>query len=540
MSSAESTLAAGSHRVVRGVLAAWAICALALALAGCSSLPQEPPPSPTHAFTDTDDTALGRWAAKATSGSGSQSAVRLLGRGLDAFAARLALVHLAERGLDIQTYIWRSDTSGQMLAAALLAAADRGVRVRLLIDDMGIAADEKVLRTLDAHAGIEVRLFNPVATRTVRVLGALLTFDRSNRRMHNKTFTADGRATIVGGRNMGDEYFEARPDLDFDDLDVLALGQAARDVSHSFDQYWNDGAAFGIGRLGPYLHDASDLQASDAALRASTQSRAAADYARGLREADLALGLRSGVLPLTPARVQVLADGPDKLGVAAARPADFLLTRLMPQFLELRREVVFVSPYFVPSGGGMENLLRLRARGLRVVVITNSHSATDVPAVHAGYARYRKPLLDAGVELYEMKPTPRQRGPRGERPRQPAESVLRVGSRASLHAKALVFDCRQVFIGSMNIDPRSIRTNTEIGLLIDAPELGRAMCDGIARTLPAQAWQVRTAGVDPGDPLEWLGSEDGVPTVTRQEPGASGWRKLQLWLFSILPVEDLL
>ncbi len=526
-------------RAGRWRLAAFAFAALVLA--GCSTLPQEPPPAPTLAFTDTAATPIGRLAAAATGGTGAPSAVRLLGRGLDAFAARLALVDLAERGLDIQTYIWRSDTSGRMLAAALLRAADRGVRVRLLIDDLGIATDETVLRLLETHPRIELRLFNPVATRTARLLGAALSFDRSNRRMHNKTFTADGRATIVGGRNVGDEYFEARPDLDFEDLDVLAVGQAAVDVSRSFDGYWNSPAAYPIERLGPRMHDAADLLAAQTALLAFDRAQAGTPYAADLQDGEVAIGLRSGTLPLVPARVQVLADEPTKLDRAKAEPANFLLTRMAPQFQALRREVVFVSPYFVPGPGGMENLLRLRARGVRVVVITNSLAATDVPAVHAGYARYRKAMLDAGVELYEVKPTPRPRAPRGEgRPRQPAESILRVASRASLHAKSLVFDCRQVFVGSMNVDPRSIRTNTETGLLIDAPALGDAMCEGMRQALPAAAWRVRSTGDDPADPLEWVTQEQVGETATRLEPGASGWRRLQLWLFSILPVEELL
>lgn len=505
--------------------------ALLLALAGCASLPKDYPRSVSHVIADTGATRLGRLAASMRAGQPDSAGVHLLARGLDAFAARVALIELAERSLDVQTYIWRNDATSRLIGAALLRAADRGVRVRLIVDDAGVPGDDTLLRVLDAHPGIELRLFNPVANRSARLLSALLDFDRSNRRMHNKAFTADNQATIVGGRNIGDEYFEARLDLDFDDLDVLMVGPPVRDVSASFDTYWNDEAAYPIGVLGPGMTTAADLEQAAATLRHFAESRRGDAYAKAVRENHLSSQLADGTLPFTPAAVRVLADPPSKLAQESPDSATYLLTRMLPQFNALQREVIFISPYFVPGDGGMANLKRLRARGLRVRIVTNSLVATDVPAVHVGYAKYRPALLDAGIELYEVKPTPRRRV---------APAGLRGSSRASLHAKALVFDCRQLFIGSMNIDPRSIAINTELGLVIDAPQLAARMCEGMEQTLPARAWRVeRQPAAQSGWDLAWVGVEDGREVRLDREPRAGIWRRLQTWLFSFFPIELL-
>jgi putative cardiolipin synthase len=502
-----------------------------LALAGCASLPSDYPRSISHAVTGTADTRLGRLAATVRARREATSGVHLLSRGLDAFSARLALIQLAERSLDVQTYIWRNDTTSRLLAAALLRAADRGVRVRLIVDDAGVPTDDTLMRVLDAHPAIELRLFNPVANRRARLLSALLDFDRSNRRMHNKSFTADNQATIVGGRNIGDEYFEARLDLEFDDLDVLAVGQAVSEVSASFDQYWNSEAAYPIQALGPGFGTTADIEQAAAALEHFADSRHGDAHAKAVRDNHLPRELADGTLAFTPAAVRVLADEPGKLDQERPDSATYLLTRMRPEFVALRREVIFISPYFVPGDGGLANLQRLRARGVRVRVVTNSLIATDVPAVHAGYARYRPALLAAGIELYEVKPT---------RQRRSAPAGLRGSSRASLHAKALVFDCRQLFVGSMNIDPRSIATNTELGLVIDAPELAQRMCDGVEQALPARAWRVeRQAASEPGWELAWITVEDGREVRLDREPRAGIWRRLQTWLFSLVPIELL-
>jgi putative cardiolipin synthase len=515
---------------------------LPLALAACVSLPTDAPRTESHAMTDTAGTALGRTAANSLRGQPAPSAVRLLGRGTDAFVARLALAEVAERSLDLQYYIWHDDTTGRLLTAALLRAADRGVRVRVIIDDIGTAPDDARLLLLDSHPNIEVRLFNPVATRSMRMLGMAFSFDRSNRRMHNKSFTADNQATIVGGRNIGDEYFEARADVDFGDLDVLAVGQVVTDVSASFDRYWNSSASYPIGALAKREVGPDTLDAARAELAAFVRSQRGEAYAQALRASDLVQQMLAGRLAFTAAQMRVLADDPAKIEQEQADASAYLLPQMLPELSALRRELVIVSPYFVPGEGGVAALKRLRERGVQVKILTNSLAATDVPAVHAGYAKYRRALLEAGIELYEVKATARRTATAADgSPAEPAQRNLSGSSRASLHAKTIVFDCSQLFVGSMNVDPRSVFTNTEIGIMIDAPALGSAACDQLAEGLPVSAYRVSLQPRPDGNPrLEWRTIEDGREVRLAEEPGGSAWRSFQAWFFSLLPVEPLL
>ncbi|MDZ7653939.1 MAG: phospholipase D family protein [Burkholderiaceae bacterium] len=517
---------------------------LPLALAACASLPTDYPRTVSTALTDTADTALGRTAARFSAEQQAPSGLRLLDRGLDAFVARLALAEVAERSLDVQYYIWHDDTTGRLLTAALLRAADRGVRVRVILDDIGTSPDDARLLLLDAHANIELRLFNPVATRSARMLGFIVDPARSNRRMHNKSFTADNQATIVGGRNIGDEYFEARADLDFGDLDVLAVGEVVADVSASFDEYWNSAATFPIRALSRAEVGASELDAVRSALTAFVGSQRGAAYAQALRASDLTQQLLAGRLAFNAAQMRVLADDPAKVEQDEADKSAYLLPQMLPEFTALSREFFLVSPYFVPGDGGVESLKRLRARGVRVQILTNSLAATDVPAVHAGYAKYRRALLEAGVELYEVKASARRADPKAAESG-PAEASakhsLTGSSRASLHAKTMIFDCRQLFVGSMNVDPRSVFTNTEIGIMIDSPAVAAAACAQLAQGLPSNAYRVELQPQPDGRPhLAWVSTDAGREVRLAEEPGGSAWRSFQAWFFSLLPIEPLL
>jgi putative cardiolipin synthase len=515
---------------------------LPLSLAACISLPTDYPRIESRALTDTGGTSLGRTAANHLAGQSAPSGVRLLDRGLDAFVARLALAEVAERSLDVQYYIWHDDTTGRLLTAALLRAADRGVRVRVIIDDIGTAPDDERMLLLEAHPNIEVRLFNPVATRSLRMLGMAFSFERSNRRMHNKLFTADNQATIVGGRNIGDEYFEARADVDFGDLDVLAVGQVVAEVSASFDRYWNSAATYPIGALAKGEAGPDQLDAARAELADFVSSQRGEAYAQALRASGLVQQMIAGRLDFTAAQMRVLADDPAKIEQDEADKSAYLLPQMLPEFDALRRELVIVSPYFVPGEGGVAALKRLRDRGVNVRILTNSLAATDVPAVHAGYAKYRRALLEAGIELYEVKSTAKRTaaaspGP----PAEPEQRKLSGSSRASLHAKTIVFDCSHLFVGSMNVDPRSVFTNTEIGIMIDAPAVASAACIQLARGLPVSAYRVKLQPQPDGKSrLEWLTSEDGREVRLSEEPGGSAWRSFQAWFFSLLPIEPLL
>jgi cardiolipin synthase C len=512
-----------------------------LALAACATLPTERSATPSYALTDTADTTLGRHAERALAGLQGPNGVHLMSRGQDAFLARLVLADTAERSLDAQYFIWHGDATGQLLIAAFLRAADRGVRVRVLIDDVGSAPNDSRLLLLDHHPNVEVRLFNPLASRSARSAGMMLDFARTNRRMHNKSFTADNQLTIVGGRNIGDEYFEAQSDTDFSDLDALTVGAVVADVSSLFDRYWNSPAAFAISDLTTVRPDALAYAAARAELEAFERTQRGLAYEHALRESALAQQLRDGRISFTAANVRVLADDPAKIERPDEDRSKNLRPQLLPELAGLRDQLVLISPYFVPGDEGVEALRRLRERGIRVRVLTNSLASTDEMAVYAGYAKYQRALLEAGIEVYEFSPAAVREGSAKHRHRADDEPHGSGRSRAALHAKVLIFDCRTFFVGSMNLDPRSAFTNTEIGLIVDAPAEAAELCARLDRALPQGAYRLELRAAEPGEPqIEWVGMEDGREIRHASAPMTSAWRRFQCWLYSLLPIEPLL
>ncbi|MGQ0577905.1 MAG: phospholipase D family protein [Betaproteobacteria bacterium] len=515
-----------------------------LVLGACKSLPVDYPRQESRSLRDTAGTQLGRAVAPSTNAHPGLSGVHPLVRGTDAFVARLVLAAGSERSLDVQYYIWRNDTTGRILLDHLLRAADRGVRVRLLVDDLGTAADDAGLLAIDAHPNIELRLFNPIAARGARGLGALADFARVNRRMHNKSFTADNQVTIVGGRNIGDEYFEAQPDLDFADLDVMAVGPVVQQVSGSFDKYWNSDSAYPIAALASAKMTGEQTEQARAALRQYSESQRGSAYTEALRNSALARGLVAGILDLYWCRAEALYDDPAKVSESPEDQSTHLLPKLARITEATQHELLLVSPYFVPGEAGVEYFRGLRSRGVQVTVLTNSLAATDVSAVHAGYSRYREPLLEAGVALYEVKPTARRAG--GVEKRNGAGgSGLRGSSRASLHAKVFTFDRKAVFVGSLNLDPRSAVLNTEIGLLFESPELATLVAEQFIAAFSRLAYRLELVSRDPGSSdslskLEWVERKDDGEMRYDTEPQVGGWRRLVVWLLSWLPIESQL
>jgi cardiolipin synthase C len=513
-----------------------------LALAACVSLPTERTATPSYVLPDTAGTALGGFSAQALAGLNGPNGVHLMLRGQDAFLARLALAELAERSIDAQYYIWHGDQTGRLLLAALLRAADRGVRVRVLIDDVGSAANDAGLLLIDRHPNVEVRLFNPLASRTARTFGMLFDFARTNRRMHNKSFTVDNQFTIVGGRNIGDEYFEANSDVDFGDLDVLTIGAAVADVSGLFDRYWNSPAVYAISDLTTARPDPEAYAQARAKLEEYERTQKGLEYAQALRESALAGQLRAGKVPFTPAQIRVLADDPAKVEEPDGDLSKNLRPQLMPEFTGLRERLVLVSPYFVPGDEGVASLRRLRESGVRVRVVTNSLASTDEPAVYAGYEKYQRPLLEAGIELYELSPAAEREDTRAQSRKRDQDNPHGSGrSRGALHAKVLLFDCRSFFVGSMNLDPRSAFTNTEIGFVVDAPGEAAQLCAMMDRNLPQNAYRLELRKPETGGShVEWVGMQDGREARHTSEPMTSGWQRFKSWFYSLLPIEPLL
>jgi putative cardiolipin synthase len=476
---------------------------------------------------DTAGTRLGRSIAPLVRAHRGLSGVFALPDGRDAFAARHLLADAAERTLDAQYYVWNNDLSGGLLFGALRRAADRGVRVRLLLDDNSTCGLDGLLAALDAHPNVQVRLFNPFTLRRGRILGYLTDFARLNRRMHNKSFTADGQAAIVGGRNVGDEYFDAGQAVSFADLDVLAVGPVVHDVSGDFGRYWECPSSWPAARVLPPA-DAASAAGLEAAASGAALAPAAQAYLQALAGTPLVGRLLAGQLPFEWAHTRLLSDDPAK-GRGRAKADGMLWPRLRRLLGVPEKEVQLVSPYFVPGAAGVRFLSALVRGGVKAAVLTNSLEATDVPAVHAGYAKRRRPLLRAGVGLYELKrayssPPVKRHGPAGS-------------SDSSLHAKTFSVDRSRVFVGSFNFDPRSARLNTEMGLVIDSPALAQAMADLLAREIPSRAYKVRLAGAGA---LQWLERRGGDEIVHDAEPGASIWRRAAVSALSLLPIEWLL
>jgi putative cardiolipin synthase len=515
---------------VRRVLA----LALAMLVMGCASLPSGYEHVETRALQDTGSTVLGRAGLEPLQAHPGQSAFRPLPNGVEALVARMVLAEAAERSLDVQYYIWHDDLTGRLFTHALLRAADRGVRVRILVDDVGTKANDETLLSLDAHTGIEIRLFNPVASRTFRGLGMLTDFSRINRRMHNKAFVADNQRAVIGGRNIGDEYFEAHGDVAFGDLDVLALGPVVDEVSDAFDLYWNAPMSIPIGALKGRPGQATELAVLREQLAAFAREQADSPYVRYARST-VAQSLAAGTDSWFWGRGRVVVDDPAKTTRPPEDPEGHLLPQLARVGVQLRKELLIVSPYFVPGDAGVAALNALVQKGVRVTVLTNSLAATDVGAVHAGYRKYREPLLEGGVRLYELKPSAIDYGRSKDKSRQIS------GSHASLHAKTFVFDRRAVFIGSLNLDPRSTQLNTEIGVVSDSEPMAVALADRIEGALDQVAWRVERV-VDPGSRarLVWHESTAQGPRLHVEEPGVGAWRQLGVWFLGLLPIESQL
>ena len=456
------------------------------------------------------------------------SGLHLLEDGLDAFAARLLLVRQAQRTLDLQYYIWHGDRTGTLLLEELHKAAERGVRIRLLLDDNGIAGLDRALAALDGHPRIEVRLFNPFRIRWPKAIGYLTDFRRLNRRMHNKSLTADGAATIVGGRNVGDEYFSAHNGALFADLDVLAIGEVVPEVTADFDRYWTCAAAFPAAQI---LHQIGRPQRRKLEKRASLVERdsSARDYVERVETLPLVDQLSEGTLPLCWAEVDVISDDPAKAW-GHAKADGLLAGQLQKAIGHPRQELGIISGYFVPGEQGVAQFCDLARQGVTVCILTNGYSASDVPLVHAGYAPWRRQLLEAGVHLWEIaRRDDSQRPSRKERRRgvrlgigsnlagsgTGRAAALRGGA-STLHAKTFTVDRDRLFIGSFNFDQRSIDLNTEMGFMIRSPELAGLVADSFEGTIPEHAWRVR---LTKGGAMEW--EREGE--VCQDEPGM-GWR----------------
>ena len=484
---------------------------------------------------DTAATRLGQAMQKRTTAHPGQSGFYLLPRGLDAFVARASLATFAERSIDAQYYLLNNDLVGGLFLDTLVKAADRGVRVRLLIDDMALDDTKDIgAAAFDAHPNIEIRVFNPFDRGISRWFQLLSRFGDVTRRMHNKSFTVDNQLTIVGGRNIGNEYFEADPDLAFGDLDVLATGPVVNDVSSSFDLYWNAPISYPVASLVKGNSAPENLAKMQQALTDFVAQQQESAYLQALRDSRLATALRNQALEFDWGSAEVVYDHPAKITADRGQTELRLATRLQPYTDKIAKELTIFSPYFVPGKEGVAKLGELRERGVRVRILTNSLGSTDVSAVHAGYAKYRKSLLRAGIELYEIDKTLTRQQRRDKKG--PAGS-----SKASLHAKSFVIDRERVFIGSMNLDPRSVVENTEVGLMIESADIAGSMANWFDQAINKIAFRLALEKTKSGnEKLIWHRNVNGESRVYTTEPNTSFWRRFGVGFMRLLPIESQL
>ncbi len=500
---------------------------------GCASLPENVDRTPTRAFPDTNQTTLGQAFAADIAARTGQSGFFPLNNGLDAFVARAVLAQVAQRSIDTQYYMIHNDVVGSLFIDQLYKAAERGVRVRLLVDDIDQGGRDFGAAVLDSHPNIEVRIFNPFARNTGRTLQYVTGFNKQTRRAHNKSFTVDNQATILGGRNIGDEYFEADPDLAFVDMDVIAVGPVANGVSASFDQYWNSPLAYPISVLIEKQPAPGEITQRKKAFDNFISRQADSDYLRHLRHSHLARLLKHGHLVYHWGIGEVVADDPEKLTHDFDETQYHLMAALKPHFGSIQKELLISSPYFVPGESGVAFFKKLRDGGVRVRILTNSLSSTDVSLVHAGYARYRKALLRMGVELYELNKNLSRSEPKK------AEEDGIGSSKASLHAKSFIIDRKTIFIGSLNLDARSVIQNTEIGVIFDSPSIAEQIADSFAQNIDKAAFRLELkTGADGTEKILWHGLVDGKPQTLDVDPYTGFWKRLGIGCMQLLPIES--
>ncbi|MDE2393886.1 MAG: phospholipase D family protein [Burkholderiales bacterium] len=515
----------------------------AFVLGGCSTLPpgSDYPRQASKAFSHAETTRMGQQVARAAQAHPGTSGFRILPVGVDGFLTRLEMANAAERSLDLQYFILRADETGQLLADAVLRAADRGVRVRLLLDDGETAVGDEQLATLAAHPRIEIRIFNPFAYRGHRVALRALEFafnaERLDHRMHNKLFVADNAVALIGGRNVADAYFQVDPDGQFADDDVFVQGPMVTELSASFDEYWNSALAIPVQALGVGAPARVALEDFRRTLTDKRQDLKAdgAGYATRAASGEPLAGMLDGRLRVVWAHAQLVCDSPLKEGVDKGWVVGRLMRRpVAVATAAVQSELLMITPYLIPGREGMKLFDDLHRRGVRVRVLTNSLESATVLLAQSGYVKVRRALLDDGVELYELRSKPGSARGSGQ-----SAAMSRFGN-YSLHAKLFVMDRTRLFIGSMNFDQRSMHLNTEIGLIIDSPELAQqvaARFDAMVQPANAYALALRPGAAGRRPTLVWRTQEDGRAVEYDVEPSHSPLRRIEVDLLSRLALD---
>ena len=504
------------------------LSAVLLAAAGCASIDFNYPKPESFALTDTADTTMGRRVAEfVAQHPPEQSGFYPVYGGTDSLALRLLMAERAERSIDAQYFLIHDDLVGNAFIAALLRAADRGVRVRFLIDDMNSGGYDAGFAALDSHENFELRVFNPFAHRKARALD-VTRLSRISRRMHNKSFTVDNQMTLVGGRNIADEYFDASKGEKFGDLDVLAIGSVVPEVSSMFDTYWNHPAALPMPALAEVPESAPDALA--------ILNEKVAKYLEDVETSRYADAVRSSILnyvqtdasAFTWARYNLVFDSPDKSNPDADVEDESIVLQMREWIGDIEEELFVVTPYFVLRKDNIAAFRDLRDQNIDITVLTNSLASNNHTVGHSGYAPIRKPLLEMGVNLYELRADATMPGD---------ESAGVQDAKSTLHAKAFAVDRNRVFIGSFNWNQRSANLDTESGVIIHSPEMAAQLVERVTAALQTASFEVF---LDEKNRLRWRGYENGREVVLTREPQTGFWRRFNAGFLRMMPIKSQL
>ncbi|SEA45222.1 phospholipase D-like domain-containing protein [Microbulbifer marinus] len=498
---------------------------LPLCLCACSGqplFPDQPPRVPSQHLQPPADATLAVASRRLTTTRPGQSGVYPVTSAHNALAVRLEAIRAAESSIDIQYFIFRRDETGLLLILELLHAADRGVRVRFLLDDFTTGDAAEILAALQQHPNIEVRLFNPFPHKAPRPLEFFADFGRLQRRMHNKSFTVDNRVTFIGGRNLSNKYFGIDDKVHFGDLDLVAIGAVVPDIARQFDLYWNSRYSFPVQTVFDHHADTAEKQRLLAELDYNGHQLLLSDYGRSLETSTVLATLGADDRLWYWGKTRALYDPPQKVEYPPYRNAKFAGGELMQMILGAQRQLIIISPYLLPGDEYLQPLINAAQRGVDVHILTNSLASTDVVLVHGAYRKYRKPLLEAGIHLYELS----------------SELKYKLDnwngvSKSLLHAKAFVVDGEWLYVGSFNLDPRSILLNTELGAIINSPQLASKIAKNFTANVRNNAYQLR---LDKGE-IVWHWADG---SRLSREPGASFWQRVGSRLSSWLPIEHLL
>ncbi len=515
-------------------------CSLVLTLSACSTLPKQQTQPVEYAFnTPTDDTSLAKIVLPLREQNPNLTGYHVLYDPLEALAARIELINKAEKSLDLQYYIWDNDKIGALALHAMIKAADRGVKIRLLVDDNNAKKMEGIYMALDQHANIDVKLYNPYRFRHFRPVDMVLDLKRINRRMHNKSFIADNQIALIGGRNMSNQYYNVSDNYQFSDVDVMLVGAASDEIIHSFDEYWNDDYAFPVRQLVNPRHYSLRFDSLKQQLDDYNQEATVVNYLDLANRSHAFDDWLNNKIQFDWVKAEVVKDSPSKIK-SKAKKEEHLNFQLLNRLDKPEQSVDIVSAYFVPEKKGAERLKNLSADGVKVRVLTNSFQANDVPLVHAFYSKYRQDLLEHDVQLYEFlsRPDAENLNTNTKELAEKSKVSLKGLSRSSLHAKLMAIDEKQVFIGSFNFDPRSAYLNTEIGVLLNSPRLAKAVHYTMDENLSKYAYKLV---LNADQQINWkIKLSNGQTRIYPREPKIKWWQKAGVKFVSWLPLEGFM